>query len=265
MPNAGTVLNLLTPPVVWRLARRLRKYARLEGPFASWAEAAERATGWHNPILTELALAAALKVKDGTAAFERDSRPHNRIIYSPTILTALLLAAARHRRLNVVDFGGALGSNYYQHLKLIRALPDLPVSWNVVERPALAKLGVEQFQNSELRFHDDLAALRLDQAVLMFTGSLQYVAGAFGLLENAVRDFDIIALDRLYVSPAADHAPYVQHLDPRRFGAVTLPMWCFAKAALIAWFEARSFVLVEQFAFSRERQFELCGMLFIRA
>lgn len=265
MPNATAALKLLTPPIAWRLAQRLRRRARLDGPLPSWDEATKRAVGWDSPILTELALNAALKVKEGAAAFERDSRPHDRIVYSPTVLAALLLAVARYRKLNVIDFGGALGSNYYQNIKLIRALPGVPVSWNVVERPVLAKLGAAQFQTAELRFHDDLAAARLENAVLLFTGSLQYVADAFVLLEQAVRGIDVVALDRLYVSPAADHAAYVQHLDPRRFGAVTLPMWCFGKAALIGWFAARGFVLVEQFAISREWQMEFCGMLFMRA
>lgn len=265
MPNVRVALRLLTPPIVWRLAGRLRPRARLDGPFPSWDAATARATGWDSPILTELALSAALKVKQGAAAFERDSRPRDRIVYSPTVLAALLLAAARYRELNVIDFGGALGSNYYQNIKLIRALAGTPVSWNVVERPVLAKLGAEQFQTDELHFHDDLAALRRERAVLLFTGSLQYVADAFGLLEDAVRGIDIVALDRFYVAPAADHAVYVQHLDPRRFGALTLPMWCFAQTALIGWFATRGFVLVERFTVSRERNFEFCGMLFMRS
>lgn len=264
MANARAALRLLTPPIVWRLTRGWRPHARLEGPLGSWDAAAKRATGWDSPAIAEKALAAALKVRDGAAAFERDSRPHDRIIYSPTVLAALLLAAARYRKLNVIDFGGALGSNYYQNIKLVRALPDMPVNWNVVERPVLAKLGVAQFQTAELRFYDDLATARLENAVLLFTGSLQYVADPFGLLEQAVHGIDIVAVDRFYVSPAVGHAAYVQHLDPRRFGAATLPMWGFAKAELVGWFAARGFVLVEQFAVSREWQMEFCGMLFMR-
>ncbi|MFZ0607368.1 MAG: methyltransferase, TIGR04325 family [Xanthobacteraceae bacterium] len=265
MGKATAALRLVTPPIVWRLTRGLRSRGRLEGPLASWDAAAKRATGWNSPAIAEKALAAALKVRDGAAAFERDSRPYDRIVYSPGVLAALLLAAARHRTLNVIDFGGGLGSNYYQHRKLLCALPGPPVSWNVVERAALAKVGAAQFQTPELRFHADLAEVRTDDAVLLFTGSLQYVADAFGLLERAVRDIDIVAIDRLYVSAASDHAAFVQHLDSRRFGLVTLPMWCFAKTALIGWFEARGFALVEQFLISRERPFEFCGMLFMRS
>lgn len=264
MAKTGAALRLWTPPILWWLTRGLRPRARLEGPQVSWAAAAERATGWDSPAIAEKALAAALKVKNGAAAFERDSRPYDRIIYSPTILAALVLAAARHRALNVIDFGGGLGSNYHQHRKLLHALSDVHVSWNVIERAPLAKIGAEQFQTSELRFYADLTDVRPEDAVLFFTGSLQYVADAFGLLERAVRYIDIVAVDRLYVSAAPDHAVYLQHLDPKEFGAVTLPMWVFANAKLIAWFAARGFTLVEQLTLARERKRQFCGLLFHR-
>jgi putative methyltransferase (TIGR04325 family) len=259
-----TALQLLTPPIVWRLRRRVRR-GPLDGPFASWDAASQRASGWDSPGIVDQALAAALKVRDGAAAFERDSVARERIIYSPAILAALLLAADRHRALNVIDFGGGLGSNYFQNLRLIRALSDIPTSWNVVERAPLARIGAEQFQTEQLRFHDDLAAVRLENPVLLFTGSLQYVADAFALLEQAIALTDIIALDRVLVWAEREHAVFVQRLDSKRFGQVTLPTWCFAKDALIDWFAAHGFRLVDQFAGGPPRRFENRGMLFVRA
>lgn len=262
--TARDVLQLVTPPLIWRLARRLWQDQELEGPFASWDIASSRATGWDNPRFAELALAAALQVKDGKAAFERDSRTHDRIVYAPIILAALLLAQAQYRRLNVIDFGGSLGSAYFQHLNLIRSLPGVPVSWNVVERPPLAKIGAARFQTAELRFHDDLAAVQLDDAVLLFTGSLQYVPDAFGLLEQAVSRVHIVALDRVLVWTRAEHAIFVQRLDRRRFGPVTLPTRCLASQALIGWFVARGFTLVEQFGPKPRSRPQNCSMLFMR-
>jgi putative methyltransferase (TIGR04325 family) len=258
-------LQLLTPPIVWRLLRRVRRRGPLDGPFPSWEAASQHASGWDSPGIAEQALAAALEVRDGAAVFERDSVARDRVIYSPTILAALLLTLDRHRRLNVIDIGGGLGSNYFQNLKLIRALPDAPTSWNVVERPALARIGAAQFQTEQLRFHDDLGAVRLDRPVLLFTGSLQYVADAFGLLETAIGLTDIIALDRVLVWDQPEHGIFVQRLDARRFGPVTLPTWCFAKSALIDWFAARGFRLVEQFEAGPPRRFANCGLLFVRA
>ncbi|HVN01416.1 MAG TPA: methyltransferase, TIGR04325 family [Caulobacteraceae bacterium] len=268
-PGAGARLQrglqLLTPPLVWRLLRRLRPDdAPLDGPLADWAAAAGRATGWDSPGIAREALRAAEAVRDGVAAFERDSRPLERIIYSPTILAALLLALDRYGRLNVVDFGGGLGSNFHQNIKLIRALAHGPTDWRVVERPSLARLGAERFQTPGLRFYADLDAARLEDAVLMFTGSLQYVEDAFGFLDDAVRGFDIVALDRVLVSEGDEHEVYLQRLDRDRFGDVTLATWCFSAAALIGWFEAHGFELVERFRPPPRPRRENCGMLFLR-
>jgi putative methyltransferase (TIGR04325 family) len=257
-------LQLLTPPIVWRLLRRARRRGPLDGPFASWDAASKHATGWDSPGIVEQALAAALKVRDGAAAFERDSVAHDTVIYSPTILAALLLAVERYRRLDVIDFGGGLGSNYYQNLKLIRALSGVPTSWHVVERTPLARIGAEQFQTEQLSFSDDLGAVRLDRPVLLFTGSLQYVADVFELLETAIKLSDVVALDRVLVWSEADHGIFVQRLDARRFGPVTLPTWCFARPALVDWFAARGFRLVEYFDAGRPQRFTNCGLLFVR-
>jgi putative methyltransferase (TIGR04325 family) len=265
MPSARRALRLLTPPVVWWLADRLRGgQAPFDGPFPTWDTASQAATGWDSPAIVEQAVSAALQVIEGKAAFERDSRPYDRIIYSPTILAALLLAIERYRRLNVIDFGGALGSNYYQNIKLLRAAPRTPVAWNVIERPALAKIGRDRFQTAELRFHDDLADLEIEDAALLFTGSLQYVADAFGLLEQVVASLDIVALDNVLVWPQAEHAVFVQHLDRTRFGQVSLPTWCFAKDRLAEWFTSHGFTLVELFRPRPRPRFENCGMLFAR-
>lgn len=257
-------LQLLTPPIVWRLRRRLSR-GPLEGPLADWEAVTRRASGWDSPGVVEQALAAALKVRDGAAAFERDSVARDRIIYSPAILAALLLAADRYRAFNVIDVGGGLGSNYFQNRRLISALSGVPASWNVVERAPLARIGAEQFQTDQLQFHDELGAVRVEHPVLLFTGSLQYVADAFALLDQAIGLADIIALDRVLVWDEPEHAVFVQRLDPRRFDDVTLPTWCFAKGRLVEWFSAHGFQLVEHFAGGPPQRFENCGMLFVRS
>ena len=65
-------------------------------------------------------LAATLKVKQGQAVFERDSVLFDEIEYSWPLLAGLMWAAASNGgKLNVLDFGGALGSSYYQNRKFL--------------------------------------------------------------------------------------------------------------------------------------------------
>ena len=62
---------------------------------------------------------ALIKVKNGDAVFERDSVIFDKIHYSFPLLSALSLTALNHNStLNVLDFGGSLGSAYFQNKNL---------------------------------------------------------------------------------------------------------------------------------------------------
>ena len=58
----------------------------------------------------------AFKVKNGEAVYERDSVLFDEIQYSWGLLAGLEKAALEHDgKLCVLDFGGSLGSTYYQN------------------------------------------------------------------------------------------------------------------------------------------------------
>lgn len=274
---AKDVIRSLTPPIIWRIASRLKHRSKdlppggFEGPFSSWDEAVSRSDGWDLPLITEKMFAAALKVRDGLVAFEQDGLPRQSIIYSNTILAFLVLALSRNKRgIDIVDFGGGLGSNYVQNRKVLRHMTATPIRWNVVERPVFAKLGLEHFQSDELFFYSTLLDVQsrpapLPEAIL-FSGSIQYIASPFALLDEVIKaDIHIIALDRVLVAPRSDSAPFVQHPDPRVYYQATYPVWCFSRDKLILWFRDRGFELVEHFTSDRDANFDHCGMIFVRS
>jgi putative methyltransferase (TIGR04325 family) len=57
-------------------------------------------------------------------------------------------------RLTVLDFGGSLGSTYFQNRKFLNFIGDL--SWNIVEQPHFVKTGRLYFQNEILHFYYDV-------------------------------------------------------------------------------------------------------------
>ena len=130
-----TIARELLPPVLLRLLRQAYGGAiHFEGDFATWEDARAHCTGYDNDEILAKVLAASLKVKAGEAAFERDSVLFDEIEYVWPVLTGLMWAAARSGgSLNVLDFGGALGSSYFQSKNFLQSLPDL--RWNVVEQP----------------------------------------------------------------------------------------------------------------------------------
>src|SRR5712691_6915719 len=98
--------------------RRWRKSGRriiFSGTYESWEAALRDSTGYDAPAIVEKTREALLKVKNGSAAFERDSVLFEKPDYPfPIIAATLKQALASDGRLSVLDFGGSLGSSYFQ-------------------------------------------------------------------------------------------------------------------------------------------------------
>ena len=120
--NVKRLLKRLLPPILVDAVRRVPTESqpdrlRFSGDFASWEEAAHASPGYAAPVILEKTRAALLRVKNGDAAYERDSVTFATIDYEFPLLACLLRAATEHdNRLSVLDFGGSLGSTYFQCL-----------------------------------------------------------------------------------------------------------------------------------------------------
>ena len=81
-----------------------------------------------------------MTVVDGRAAYERDSVLFEEVEYVWPLLASLMWVGARHLgSLNVLDFGGSLGSTYFQNRIFLATLPS--VRWNIVEQPRHVEVG----------------------------------------------------------------------------------------------------------------------------
>src|SRR5262245_37179159 len=110
------------------------------GDFSTWADARSLSTGYDAPDILEKVRRSTLAVVSGSAAFERDSVAFENTEYSLPLLACLLYVATRSaNRLDVLDFGGSLGSSYWQNRKLLTHLDHL--RWSVVEQPHFVEVG----------------------------------------------------------------------------------------------------------------------------
>jgi putative methyltransferase (TIGR04325 family) len=145
------LLKMLLPRSLRRgLAERHSNSWR--GDFASWNEALQNCSGYNEKNIFEKVKGAVLKVKAGEALYEQDGVLFQEESYSWPLLSGLMLAAANNKgALTVMDFGGSLGSTYFQHRKFIELLPF--VQWNIIEQPRFVEFGLSQLQNNQLQFH----------------------------------------------------------------------------------------------------------------
>jgi putative methyltransferase (TIGR04325 family) len=222
------------PPAVVRLILRRQGPQQdgglhFEGDFATWEEANAYCTGYDAEDILAKVLAATLKVKRGEAAFERDSVLFDEIEYAWPVLAGLMWAAARNGgKLNVLDFGGALGSSYFQNKKFLQSLPDL--LWNVVEQPHYVEVGRKYIQDEQLRFYQTIEeCLNENQPnVILLSSVLQYLETPIELIHklNKVRASCLI-VDRTPFSVNGKDKLVFQKV-PTAIYSASYPMWIFS-------------------------------------
>jgi putative methyltransferase (TIGR04325 family) len=239
----ATLLRLLSPKPLraWVPPRLLEMYAYLIGDqigltalFPDWEAARSNAGRYSDEAITERMVAAAQAAfaSKGTK-FERDGAVFDQPV-TPYHLAACLLriAMANDGRLAIADFGGGLGSSFFQCRQFLSCLNEL--QWYVVEQPALVRRGRELFEGEELHFRDtllDISAAAQPQVVL-FSGVLQYLDDPYGVLAEAVAlNPRAIIVDRNPESDNLEDAFSVQAL-PRYLGSRRIPCRVFGARSI---------------------------------
>jgi putative methyltransferase (TIGR04325 family) len=206
------------------------------GDFGSWAEASAVAgQGYAAAEILEKVRAAALKAKRGEIAFERDSIAFASREVHWLLLACICMAALRSQvgRFHLLDFGGSLGSTYFQHRPELSEIPGL--QWSIVEQPHFVDCGQREFQDDVLQFFDtiDAAAQRAPVDLAMFSGSLQCVPDPFRVLENAVdTGARYLLLDRLPITDGDRDLITIQHVAHPAFYSARVAHRAFSKRRL---------------------------------
>ena len=195
--NAKTMIRNLIPPALTTLLRKCRRPAwRYSGTYAAWRDAQQHARGYDAPEIIAKVFEATQKVIAGEAVFERDSMLFHSREYHYPLLFALYRTAIATGRLHVLDFGGALGSTFRQHLPLLRAA-GCDLSWNVVEQAGFVAAAQRLNLEPELHFYRSIeeASARRQLDTILFSSVLQYLEDPSDILRQAA-EFRYLIVDR---------------------------------------------------------------------
>lgn len=185
-------------------------------------------TGYDVDIILNKVRDSLLKVKRGDASYERDSVLFDEFQYSwPLVAGLLWIATQKNNRLDLVDFGGSLGSTYFQNRKFLAHLKEL--RWSIVEQKKFVECGKRDFENEHLKFHEDLEGCfraRRPDAIL-FSSVLQYMENPYAILGKALKlGFEFILIDRTPLIESGDDRITVQKVPPSIYDA-SYPAWFF--------------------------------------
>lgn len=217
----------------------------LAGEYATWADAVAASTGYDDETILDKTRIAALAAKRGEAAFERDSVAFSQPEYAWSLLAALMWIAAKNGgRLSVLDFGGSLGSSYFQHRLFLERLNS--VRWVVVEQSGQVKVGQREFADERLRFCATIeeATAESQPHVVVLSSVLQYLERPHEVLSELLGlECDHLVLDRTTVWDDPSDRLCVQTVPPAIYDA-SYPCWVFSKVRLDAELGEAGYLLV---------------------
>lgn len=222
MSALNSLLKDWVPPIIWRSAKRFASSGvRFEGNFLNWQDAAASCLGYDSKLILDKVLESTLLVKRGEVAYERDSVLFDEIEYTWPVAAGLMWAAAQSGgELDVLDFGGALGSSYFQNLVFGSTLAS--VHWSVVEQPHYVSAGNQYLADDCLRFYDSVEQCLLERQpnVVLLSSVLQYMPDPFKIIElvNAIQA-KVIIIDRTIVNRSANSKIHVQIVPPSIYAA----------------------------------------------
>lgn len=214
------------PPVVLEVYRSLRGRYGFFGDYTDWKDAKNASTGYDSDLILDKVRDSTLKVKNGGSLYERDSVLFDKVQYPWPLLAGLLwIGTQKECRLNLLDFGGSLGSTYYQNRKFLAHLKEL--HWCIVEQKKFVECGKRDFEIDRLKFFYDLDACFQEQHpdTILFSGVIQYLEDPYGMLEKAKSlGFEFVLFDRTPLLEKGGDRITIQKVPDQIFPA-SFPCW----------------------------------------
>lgn len=239
------------PPALYKrvavaVHRRRGDTLVFSGRYPAWADAEAACAGYADPEILARTITAMTEVMAGRATFERDGTLLPEPEYSFPALAALLWAGGQDGgALDVIDFGGALGSSYFQFRPF---LSHLRLRWAVVEQEHFVEAGRTCVVAPGLTFHSSLAgAIAATRASLCFASSvIQYLPSPAAFCTELLGcKFDYLLFDRTSFH-RGDGDRLTRQQNPREFYSASYPAWFLHESSFRQRFEG-SYELVYAF------------------
>ncbi len=218
--------------------------------FKTWNEALKASEGYDDPSILEKVRSAAMEVKAGEAAYERDSVLFDQVQYSWPLLTALLWISARNvGKLSVLDFGGALGTSYYQNKKFLDVLPH-GARWGVVEQIHFVEMGKRDMEGENLKFYHsiDEAMIACTPNVAVLSSVIQYIERPYEMLSTILSlNLEVVIVDIFPLIDGDDDLITVEHV-PESIYKSSYPSWFFCKEKFLEFVQYNGYKVIEEFS-----------------
>lgn len=218
------------------------------GDYSNWQTAVNDTQGYAAGNILEKTKNALLKIKTGEAIYERDSVLFDKKQYPFPLISCLLhIASGNNNKLNVIDFGGSLGSSWFQLKDFLKYLTK--TSWHVVEQKEYVNCGKELFKNDNLDFFyniDESIAIQKPNVVIL-SSVVQYLQQPHDFINKLIAyNIDHLLFDRTaFIMKGKDRL--TKQIVPPEIYDASYPAWFFNEENFLKIFYANGYDLVAEF------------------
>ena len=234
------IIKAMLPPILLRLKHIGAPFYGIKGEFSSWkdAEGALLRSGLQNYAadnILQTVWKAIQTVREGKAEFERDGVLFYEKDYNYPLLAAMFYSLARiGKNANILDFGGSLGSTYYQNKTLMSEM-GINIHWNIVEQSRFVEIGRNKLP--EIQFYtsiEEFCESNKTKDVLILSSVLQYFDEPYRYLEQCLHaGFQYILVDRTLFNFDADRDLIaIQYVSPEIYAA-QYPVWLLSRSKIM--------------------------------
>ena len=201
------------------------------GTFKNWEEAKKHSKGYNDLKILEKVKYSANQVLSGKATYERDGVAFFENNFSYQTLATILRASIENKnKCKVIDFGGSLGSTYYQNRSFFKHIKNL--KWIVVEQNTYVRTGKKYFSNKIIKFYESIeeATKYLKKPnVAIVSGTIQYLPNPYIVLNKIIKtNVDYIVIDRNPFIIKGKTKLTVQKI-PKKIVKSSYPIWLFGE------------------------------------
>lgn len=225
-------IKKITPPIFIDFIRYFKSNNKQNihwsGDYISWQEVMKHCDGYDNEHILNQCKNSLLKVKNGEAVYERDSVLFDELLYSFPLLALLQRVALENEgHLCVLDFGGSLGSSYFQNKDFLSSLQG--IKWCIIEQSNFVECGKEYFEDKQLCFYNTIEdCLKQHKPnILLVSGVLQYLQEPEQWINKFLQlNLPYIVIDRTTFVENNRTLLTVQNVPPQIYQA-SYPCWFF--------------------------------------
>jgi putative methyltransferase (TIGR04325 family) len=241
-----SLVKLFIPPIVFRLfstRRKLNKDAILfQETSLSWTDILKQTSGYTADEILSRCRDALLKVKDGEFPYERDSVLFSeKELFFPLLSALFYVSLKRDKKLNLIDFGGSLGSTYYQNKDELKGA-GISIRWKIIEQENFVKCGKEYFEDSELRFYSTFEEAIFSEGgdICILASVLPYLEDPYAILNQIYQHkIEYIIIDRTMFLDIANEDVLTIQTTPENIGKAVYPAWFLSLSKFLSYIKDR--------------------------